>query len=705
MKNKIKILGVASLLIIFLETIIFPMPLVQPTAMYPQVEPGVQYTIGEFVFDDNFDPIPDDCCNITIRYPSGAIYVEDVSMVNYSDGWHEYNVTLTTPGFYRALMWCNCSSDYASIDKSFIVGPSFDTLNNTLNFINGTANYLNNTFLSGIESKIDAIYSLSQQISNNITYINNTRWGAYTALDLYNHIHDIYKISYYLNNTIWAGYIADDLYHISNLTHTIAGFINSTVQSIDTNVDQILTIVNYINQTVNTLEVDLGYVNATVNNMESVVGFINITTTHINTSSQVAINNTLNHINTTMNLVNTLVGNINTTIGYVNLTVDYINVTRWGNVTAYDLFHLSNMTYHLADAIENIVLNINTTTNSIGDAFTVSLTNFGEINPGSDYLAQVTIFDSDGTMMNADAAPVISLYDPSGNLIVNDIPMTWIGTGQYAYSYTTAGGQPSGQWTTITKTTVSGNIVKNIEYWELESNPPEVTLSVIDACFPAIGAEISITNEGTGNQEYIYYWWITPRADGEFADVDTVDSSSASKLVAPLDTFTTEKILSVPIIGTYWYKTKVYWGTEWSAASAQFDAVNCGGGSGVTPIPGMRKELTIKVVDDNWNPIQGVMASVYDDERLLGTGITNETGVALFGVPSMTIRVTVSKDGYVPTEKTITITGSTTEIIQMQPIGFGGFPWILLILLIIGGIVTYYTYKKQKTGHKKKRTA
>ncbi|GAH75099.1 unnamed protein product, partial [marine sediment metagenome] len=146
---------------------------------------------------------------------------------------------------------------------------------------------------------------------------------------------------------------------------------------------------------------------------------------------------------------------------YINTTVGYINLS-WDGYNASQLFNISNMTYVLVDSIENILIHVNSTVTTIAGAFEVRLTEFGEINPGDDYLAQVTIFDSDGAMKNADFAPTISLWDSSGNLIVNNIPMAWIATGQYTYLYTTAGGQPAGQWTTMTRTTIGGEEVKNI---------------------------------------------------------------------------------------------------------------------------------------------------------------------------------------------------------------------------------------------------
>jgi hypothetical protein len=105
-----------------------------------------------------------------------------------------------------------------------------------------------------------------------------------------------------------------------------------------------------------------------------------------------------------------------------------------------------------------------------------------------------------------------------------------------------------------------------------------VLLTVVDNCIPSILGTISITNEGDVATEYSYFWWITPRASGQFADPDTVDSGSASKLVDPDVTFSTQKSLTLRALGTFWYKVKVYYGDHGdrlSVASIRFDSMYC----------------------------------------------------------------------------------------------------------------------------------
>ncbi|GAH86228.1 unnamed protein product, partial [marine sediment metagenome] len=149
-------------------------------------------------------------------------------------------------------------------------------------------------------------------------------------------------------------------------------------------------------------------------------------------------------------------------------------------------------------------------------------------------------------------------------------------------------------------------------------------------------------------------------------------------------------------------------GTEWSAASAQFDAISAPsapGAGGIIP-PIERFELTVICIDDSWKRIPGVRVDIHEEGRFLGSELANETGVAVFGIPkSMVLSITAAKDGYETVVRSISVSGSMTEVIQMHKIAFAELPWLLLmIIIIIGGIILYCIYRKQTAGVKKKRT-
>jgi len=105
-------------------------------------------------------------------------------------------------------------------------------------------------------------------------------------------------------------------------------------------------------------------------------------------------------------------------------------------------------------------------------------------------------------------------------------------------------------------------------------------VEVVDNVIPDITAKLSITNEGNTSQEYTYYYWITPRPDGEIGDNDTIDSGSASKLIDPGETFVTYVTLTCEDEGDYYFRARVYYGTEYSDSYQQFTAVTTEGGGG-----------------------------------------------------------------------------------------------------------------------------
>lgn len=83
--------------------------------------------IGEFLYDDNYNPITTANCTLTTRDPGGSVFINSASMSASTDGWYSYNVETTgqTEGLYRSQMCCTATPDYLCLDKSFYIGPSF----------------------------------------------------------------------------------------------------------------------------------------------------------------------------------------------------------------------------------------------------------------------------------------------------------------------------------------------------------------------------------------------------------------------------------------------------------------------------------------------------------------------------------------------------------------------------------------------------
>ncbi len=78
--------------------------------------------VGEFLFDDSYQPITSATCTLNSHYPNGTAYLSSQALTGTSDGWYGHNFTApSTEGLYRSQICCTAGSEYLCIDKSFTV--------------------------------------------------------------------------------------------------------------------------------------------------------------------------------------------------------------------------------------------------------------------------------------------------------------------------------------------------------------------------------------------------------------------------------------------------------------------------------------------------------------------------------------------------------------------------------------------------------
>jgi len=83
---------------------------------------GESCTIGEFLYDDDSQPLTGASCTLTSKYPDGTDHLVSEAMTGESDGWYGYTFTSpSTTGLYRATVGCTSGADSAYIDRSFEV--------------------------------------------------------------------------------------------------------------------------------------------------------------------------------------------------------------------------------------------------------------------------------------------------------------------------------------------------------------------------------------------------------------------------------------------------------------------------------------------------------------------------------------------------------------------------------------------------------
>jgi PGF-pre-PGF domain-containing protein len=212
---------------------------------------------------------------------------------------------------------------------------------------------------------------------------------------------------------------------------------------------------------------------------------------------------------------------------------------------------------------------------TLSQDFNVRLSDFGEVAAGGQYRVKVWITDYLIRPKNADTTPTVTMYDPLRNIIVQNIDMSLEETGIYSYNYTTSSSQTDGVWEAVVTTVVNGITNKYSDYWELRSSPAQVKInSIADNTIPSITADATITNEGTGDQEYRYEYCVVSNQTNQCGGGDDIDYASGSKLIKAGETWNAQLSLDkINQIGDYWFKVVVYFGTESSGASKLFSAV------------------------------------------------------------------------------------------------------------------------------------
>ncbi|MBN1157402.1 hypothetical protein JXA85_07300 [Candidatus Woesearchaeota archaeon] len=337
----------------------------------------------------------------------------------------------------------------------------------------------------------------------------------------------------------------------------------------------------------------------------------------INLSTQNRLISIQNNISTLSDDVAGLNITINSTLSSILLEVDSLEelhqCSESPNSTICNLLNLlrndTQSIYALSSSINTTVYNIS---RAMSSDFHVRLSDFGEVAAGSDFLMKIWITDYLQNPKNADSTPTVLLYDPVRNA-VGPLSMSLGETGIYSFNYTTTSSMADGVWETVVTTIVNGVTNKYSDFWELESSPAEVRINdITDKTVPTITADVTVTNEGTGTQEYQYEYCLVSEQSNSCGGTDDVCYGSGAKLIYPSQSWNTQLSCSeVADEGNYWFKILVYYGTEVSGASSYFTAsretsVQSSGssGGGASSAGG-----AVAVTDKTEQPIQKVTES------------------------------------------------------------------------------------------------
>ena len=93
--------------------------------------PGKTCAIGEFMYDDSYNPLTTASCSLTSRYPNGTVYLNSVAATvsGEGDAWYSYEFTTpSTTGLYRTELRCDVEGEEMALDKSFEVKSDASSL-------------------------------------------------------------------------------------------------------------------------------------------------------------------------------------------------------------------------------------------------------------------------------------------------------------------------------------------------------------------------------------------------------------------------------------------------------------------------------------------------------------------------------------------------------------------------------------------------
>ena len=281
---------------------------------------------------------------------------------------------------------------------------------------------------------------------------------------------------------------------------------------------------------------------------------------------------------------------INTNIANASTSLASSIAALPGTIWSYSARTLSSVGTLVSDIWNASTRTLTSLTLSSQSPWTMTTSDFGTITAGSNYLATVnTIYN--GTLTDSANVPTVTIYDPSRNVIANNVAMSRVATGTYSYSYTTSGGAEAGTWESVFSATVeSGKTLPGNDYWTVVTTPAQVIInSISDTSIPQVGANITITNEGLSGNEYQYEWCVVSNVNNTCGGGDDVFHATAAKYINSGEDFNTTLTADVPEVGNYYFKVIVYFGTDSSGASRTFTATpapsggtggNSGGGGG-----------------------------------------------------------------------------------------------------------------------------
>ena len=107
---------------VLVSALVFPRNTWAAAGSQISCQPSSSCTVGEYLFDDSYNPLTTATCTIASHNPDNSIFLNNVALTSTADAW--YANTFTAPatlGLYPTVITCVTGANTMRIDKSFTV--------------------------------------------------------------------------------------------------------------------------------------------------------------------------------------------------------------------------------------------------------------------------------------------------------------------------------------------------------------------------------------------------------------------------------------------------------------------------------------------------------------------------------------------------------------------------------------------------------
>lgn len=122
--------GIFLNICLILSAVFFVFPKFSFATQYQQCAVDSICSIGEFLYDDDYQPLTTSTCTLNTNYPNGTSFLNSVAMTVNSDGWYSYSIGTSglSNGIYPTQICCLTGTENTCLDKTFEITTTSSSL-------------------------------------------------------------------------------------------------------------------------------------------------------------------------------------------------------------------------------------------------------------------------------------------------------------------------------------------------------------------------------------------------------------------------------------------------------------------------------------------------------------------------------------------------------------------------------------------------